>query len=416
MASSSLTTASALFKTKYVRLDRDMFNSEDPVKAKIKRNDEFVGEFARLSVPTSFGGGIGAGSFPRPNPATYIRMDIYAKKTYAIIQVDRESIKAAETDQGAFVRLTKENVKRGIQSWNRQWSTWFWTDSLTTSQNGALGCFSGNQTLAAADTYTVTVTGLNSAASGKTANFEVKDYVSVNTNDSTLFEITAVTLSAGIISTITLVKREGPTVDLAAVGTGTHFMYLQQSRGNAPTGLRGVLLATSSTLYGNTVGRRWQAASQMTSLSAGLTTDLMNQQVMELKEGFGEAGDMMVTSFTQYRRLLDQLEDQKRYMVVESRSEGNKGKFSFQALEYMADTGPIPVFADRFVEPDTFYTLNSDFIEMHVRPDAGWIDEDITGIFRNSATDDVLEARYAVYYEMGIHPTPHGIMTGLLTS
>jgi hypothetical protein len=84
----------------------------------------------------------------------------------------------------------------------------------------------------------------------------------------------------------------------------------------------------------------------------------------------------------------------------------------------MADTGPLPIIAERFVEDDTFYTLNSDFIEMHARPDGGWVeDPNANGsIFRLSPTDDTWQARYAVYFEYGIMPTAHGIMTGLSTT
>lgn len=409
MASQSMSTASALFKTKYVRLGRDMFNSDDPVKAKIKRHDDFVGDQGRISVPTSFGGGVGSGTFPRPNPATYIKADFIAKKMYAVIQVDRESVKAAESDEGAFVRMTKEAVKRGIQAFNRNWSRAFWNDSTATNGNGRLGNFSGNQSLVSADTYNVTI----QTATWKLANWEPKDYVNVNTN-STVFEVTAVTPSTRVVQ---LRRVSGPALDLAAIGSGTHEIYMQNSKDNDPTGIAGVVTATSGTHLGNTIGYRWQAASQLTSLSTGLTVDLMSKQVLEIKYAFGEGGDMMCTSFVQYRRLLSQLEDQKRYMIVESRNAGPKGKFSFQALEFMADTGPIPVMADRFIEDDRFYTLNSDFIEMFARPDGGWIDDEISGvIFRNSDVDDVLEARYAVYYQNVIHPTPHGGMTGLTTS
>lgn len=64
MSNYNLTTVSGLFKTKYVRMSRDMFNSENVILAKIKRNDEFTGDQALVSVPTSFGGGRGSGVIP----------------------------------------------------------------------------------------------------------------------------------------------------------------------------------------------------------------------------------------------------------------------------------------------------------------------------------------------------------------
>lgn len=409
MANLNLVGASALFKTKYLRLSRDMFNSENLVFAKIKRTDTFTGENAIISVPTSFGGGVGSGTLPRPNPATYQRMTITAEKTYCVIEVDRESIKAADNDDGSFVRLTKEAVKRGVQSWMRNASRILFNDSITTNGNGRLGTFSGNQTLVSTDVYDVVI----ETTTWKLANFEPKDYVNVNTGPA-LFEVTAVTPST---RTVRLTQIDGPSLNLATIGAGTHNIFMQNSRNEDPIGLRGVLLATSSTLYGINVGYRWQSPSQIAAAGAGLTVERLNQQVLDIKYNFGITPDMMVDSFVQYRKLLDQLEDQKRYMIVESRNSGPKGKFSFQALEFMADTGPIPVVAERFVEDDTHYTLNSDFVEMFARPDGGWIDDDLSGtIFLRSQSDDVFQARYAVYYQNVITPTAHGIITGLATT
>jgi len=409
MANLNITGASALFKTKYVRLSRDMFNSDNVVSAKIKRNDEFVGDQALVAVPTSFGGGVGSGVLPLGNPAAYQKMLITAKKTYAVIEIDREAIKAADNDEGAFVRATKEQVKRGVQSWQRNFSRILFNDSVTANGNGRLGTFSGNQALVSADVYDVTI----EATTWKLANFEPKDYINVNSNTA-VFEITAVTPSTRVVRVQQIL---GATLNLSTIGAGTHNIYMQNSRANDPTGLRGVLLATTGSAYNINIGYRWQASSQLTSLSVGITPDLLNQQILDIKYAFGETSDMIVTSFVQYRKLLNQLEDQKRYMIVESRYSGPRGKFSFQALEFMADTGPIPIIAERFVEDDTLYSLNSDFIEVHARPDAGWVDDDLSGsIFLRSPTTDTFQARYAVYYENAIMPTAHGIMTGLTTT
>lgn len=409
MANYNLTTATGVFKTKYVRMSRDMFNSENVILAKIKRNDSFVGDQALISVPLSFGGGRGSGVFPRANVANYIKMLITSKKLYTIIEIDNEAIKASQNDEGAFVRLSKEPVKRGTQAFQANLSRMLFNDSITTNGNGRLGTFSGSQSLVSPDIYDVTI----ESTTWKQANFETKDFVNVNTNAAE-FEIINVTPSTRVVR---LQQVAGSAFDLSAIGAGTHNVYMQNSRNNDATGLRGVLLATSGSVYNNSIGYRWQASSQLTSLAVGLTVDLMNQQALDLKYAFGESCDMMVTSFVQYRKLLNQLEDQKRYMIVESRNSGPKGKFSFQALEFMSDNGPIPVIAERFVEDDTFYSLNSDFIELHARPEGGWIEDPTTGqMFRASPTSDVWQARYAVYGEFGIHPTPHGIMTGLTTT
>lgn len=414
MAQYDLTTAQGVFKTKYLQLSRDMYNSMNVILAKIKRNDTFTGEFARVCVPTSFGGGRGTGSMPRANVTTFQRMDITAKKTYAVIEIDNEAMKASSDNEGAFVNLTREPVKRGVQSWQANMSRMLFNNHLadTSAGNGRLGTFSGNQTLVSSGVYDVVVLTTGNTP-WKQANWETKDYVNVNSNDA-LFEITAVTPST---NTVRLTQIDGSTLNLSTIGAGTHSVYMQNSRGNDCSSIRGALLATSGTLYGITVGYRWQASYQDASAGVGLTPDELNKAMLGIKYAFGETPDMNVCSFVQYRKLLNQLEDQKRYMIVESRNEGPKGKFSFSALEFMSDEGPVPVIAERFVENDTFYYLNSDFIEVHARPDGGWVEDPTRdgSIFYMSPTNDTWQARYAVYLEAGVMPTAHGFTGGLTT-
>ena len=418
MANYNLTTATGVFKTKYIRMSRDMFNSENVILAKIKRNDEFVGDQALISVPTSFGGGRGSGVIPRANVTQYQKMLITAKKLYAIIEIDNEAIKASQTDEGAFVRLSKEPVKRGVQAWQANLSRMLFNDTVIANGNGRLG-ISSNATAVTVLGGVYTVTFLTAAANPvqwKQANWEVKDFVNVLGGGTAEYEVTGVNpVATATTATVTLVQVAGTNFDLTQGGGLSWSFYMQNSQNNDATGLRGALLATTGSLYNIAVGYRWQAPSQLTSLAVGITPDLLNQQSLDIKYAFGENHDMFATSFIQYRKLLNQLEDQKRYMIVESRNEGPKGKFSFQALEFMSDTGPIPVIAERFVDNDVVYSLNTDFIEFHARPDGGWVEDPTMGgsIFRLSPTNDTWQARYAVYGEFGIMPSAHGIMTGL---
>jgi hypothetical protein len=199
MSNYNMNTATGVFKTKYIRMSRDMFNSENVVLAKIKRNDSFVGDQALISVPTSFGGGRGTGVIPRANVTQYQKMLITSKKLYAIIEIDNEAIKASQTDEGAFVRLSKEPVKRGVQSWQANLSRMLFNNSLATNGNGGNGRLgvahaSTAVTSTVANSYIVTIAdgsplGVAFEGGWKQANFEIKDYVNVGTN-SAEFEVT----------------------------------------------------------------------------------------------------------------------------------------------------------------------------------------------------------------------------------
>jgi hypothetical protein len=130
----SLSEVSALFKIKYEKLSENVYNSANVLLGRVKKSYSFTGKQLSIAVPQSFSGGVGSGSLPTANAATYSDAQITAKKMYAVVEIDRESIKAAMSDEGAFVRATKEVVKKGVESFMRNLSR-----SLFNDGTGKLG-------------------------------------------------------------------------------------------------------------------------------------------------------------------------------------------------------------------------------------------------------------------------------------
>lgn len=397
MARFDLTTASNLFKIKYGKLSDNTYNSANVILGRCKKDYSFTGKRMDVAVPTSFSGGVGSGSLPTPNSASYEDAQITAKKMYSVIQVDREALKASENDEGSFVRLTKHSVQKGVESWMRNMSRALFNDST-----GILGQFSGN----ASGTATAPIiTVLNTGTYGfKEANWEEKDYVNVNSLTS-VWEITAVDPSTRAVT----LSRISGSDDLTSIGAGTHSVYMQNSKNNDPEGIKGVLDATSSTKYAVTIARRWKAF-QKAAGSAGLSTDLMNECMLGVEKQCGKAPNLIVTSYVQYRKLLNLLEDQKQY-VIDPRAAELKGKVSFKGVEFMSSQGPVGVFCERWVEDDRMYFLNDNYITIYHRPGFGWFDDDGTVFLRGSG--DFYEARYGGYLECYIPPSFHGVLSGL---
>lgn len=391
----NLTNATNLFKIKYGKLSENTYNSANVLLGRCKKDYTFTGKRMDVAVPTSFAGGVGSGSLPTANSASYEDAIIQAKKMYSVIEVDREAIKASENDEGAFVRLTKHSVQKGVESWMRNMSR-----SLFNDGTGSLGQFSGN----AGGTATAPILTITSA-SWKEANWEEKDYVNVNSLAS-VFEVTSV-----VPSTLTVnLSRISGSDDLTAIGAGTHTVYMQNSKDNDPEGLKGVLDATSGSKYSVTIARRWQAF-QKGAGGAGLTTDFMNEAMLGVEKQCGKVPNLIITGYVQYRKLLNLLEDQKQY-VVEPRSPELKGKVSFKGIEFMSSQGPVGVFPERFCEDDRMYFLNDNFISIYHRPGFGWFDDDGT-VFLRKAGSDSYEARYGGYLQSYIVPSFHGVLTGL---
>lgn len=397
MAQFSLATASNLFKIKYGKLSENVYNSANVLLGRVKKSYDFTGKRMDVAVPVSFAGGVGSGLLPTPNYAAIEDAVIQSKKMYSVIQIDRESVKAASTNEGAFVEMTKFAVQKGVESWMRNMSR-----ALFNNGTGSLGDFSGSAGGTAANPV-LTIT----AASWKEANWEEKDYVNVNSLSS-VFEVVDVIPAT---RTVNLARISGSD-DLTALGAGTHTVYMQNSKDNDPSGLKGVLDAVSGSNYGIAVGRRWQATQEAAG-GAGLTPDYMNQMMLEVQRKSGKVPNLILTSFTQYRKLLNVLEDQKQY-IIEPRSPELVGKVSFKGVEFMSSAGPVGVFPERFCEDDRMYFLNDNFIQIHHRPDFGWFDDDGT-VFLREASSDAYSARFGGYLESYIVPPFHGVLTGLAT-
>lgn len=394
MAQFSLTNSSALFKTKFGKLSENAYNSANVLLGTMRKEYNFVGEDMKVATPTFFSGGVGSGTLPTANPASAVKATLTAKKVYAVTEVQREAIKASATDEGAFVEALKWNVQKTVEAWNRNASRIAFGDGT-----GALGTINANATGTAAAPVIVI-----SAATWVEGHWEENDYVNCST-DSSVFRIDTVVPAT---RTITLARLSG-SLDLTATGSGL-IVYMQNSKDNDPLGLKGVCDATTGTLYGVNVGRRWQA-TQIAAGGAGIGEDILNNLIVSVQYKCGKTPKKIITSYTQYRKILNFLEDHKVYNV-DPRASELKGKISFSGIEYMSNAGPIGIFADRMCEDDRVYAVNTDFVWGYHRPDFGWFDDDGT-VFLRKTSDDAYEARYGGYYQNYIIPTFQGVITGL---
>jgi hypothetical protein len=394
MSAFSITAQSALFKTKFGKLSENAYNSANPVLGTVKKQYDFVGEDMKVAVPTFFAGGVGSGSLPTANPASAVKATIAAKRVYATTEIEREALKASSSDEGAFVEAMKWNVQKTVEAWNRNASRIMFGDGT-----GALGTIQANATGTAAAPVIIV-----SAATWVEGHWEENDYVNCGT-DASVFSIITVVPST---RTVTLSRLSG-TLDLTSGGSGL-IVYMQNSKDNDPIGLKGVCDATSGTLYGVTVARRFQS-TQIAAASSGISTDIMNELVSKIMFACGKAPKLLVTSYKQMRKIKNFLEDQKVYQI-DPRASELKGKISWSGIEYLANGAKLAIIEDRMCPDDRMYAVNSDFVTSYHRPGFGWFDDDGT-VFLRQASSDAYGARYGGYYQNYIIPSFQGVVTGL---
>lgn len=396
-----VTNTTAMFQILYDKKSLILFNTATPLLKKISRDEKFLGKSRVLEAITSWGGGVGSGTLPETNVFEDQNATLTRKKMYSRIQIDREAMKASKNGVGAFEDATKRRVRKGVEDFMRNMSR-----ALFAFENGKL--FEGdNSTNVTGTAGNYTVTAL--ASTWVPGFVEKKDKVNVGA-ETTVLEITAVNYATRVLtlvgtSAILEAARVGPTATAAKI-------YMQGSKDNDIQSILAAVKQTSSTLYGVTVGPKWQAY-QRDAASAALSTDLMNEVVSQIEFQSGESPDLIITSYKQLRKLQNLLGDKVRFMVQEPRSPlFRKAQFNFSALEFSTASGPIPVVADRMCPDDHMLFLNTDQITLYSAGPAQWADDDGT-VFLRLAGSDAYEARYALYAEMFVSPTSQGVLYGL---
>ena len=406
--SATLSTLSNMFKVLYGKRTYAVFNTSTPLWSKIKKEyGMFKGKSLSLEAVLGFSGSVGSGSLPETNVFTDVNASLTRKKLYARILLDREAMIASKGEENAFEQATKRMVKKGVESFMRNLSR-----MLFAYENGKL--FEGdNSTVVSGAGSTgapYIVVGLSST--WVKSFIELKDKVNVGT-ETTVLEITAVNYSTRAVSLV------GTSATLAAVSsTGgsssatSAKIYMQGSKDNDIQSILAACKQTSSTLYGVSVGYRWQSV-QTDASSAGISTDLINQLVTDVEFATGESPDLLVTSFKQYRKIQNLLGDRIRYCTVSNRDPiFKKAAFNFQGIEWITNSGPVTVVADRMCPDDHFFALNTDTIVFYSAEAPKWADEDGTVLLRSSSAD-AYEARYICYGELFVHPASQGVLYGL---
>ena len=405
-----------LMKIKYGSLIEKQFNMDNVLFGRIKKSQNFVGSQIDHPVVQSIGGGVGAGSLPTANENKISKASLTTKKLYAVTSIDRETMKAAKTDEGSFVRMTKYPVKIATKSFNRNLERMITRAPLDGSGILVTGNASNGNVSGAGTSGDPYVIQFNTAALYSLADIEsieIGDIVNAASETSAL-EVVDVVVNSAVPGSIDFdLHVVGTSVALAADTATSPFIesiYMQGSKDNELSGLEGVIAATSGSYKGISIGRRWKSYSK-DAAAAALSTDLMNDVVVNLKRQSGESPDLILTSYHQYIKLLNLLEDHKRYQLP-ARDAKFKGQVSFSGVEYMSPDGVIPVMASRFVSDEKMLFVNTKHIELACRPGGfEWFDEDGTVFLRESG--DSYEARYGGYCDLFINPHFQGQLDNL---
>lgn len=414
----STSTESNLMKVKYGALIEQQFNKASVIIGRSKVKKDFEGTQIERPIIQSIGGGVSAGNLAVANHNKIAKATITSKKLYGACSIDRESMKSSKSSEGAFVQFTKFPVKIAVESFNRNLERQLIRGDVTGSGKLLVGVAANSNVSGAGSSGSPYLVSFDKASTYFPAEFEQLeegDLVNIN-SETTNLEVTNIAVTTANGYSTAVISLVGTSTRLAALAgsgpfTTTDFVYMQGSKDNEFFGIKGVISATSSTLYGVTVGRRWQSY-QKAAAGASVSTDLLNDVILNMKRQCKEAPNMILTSYHQYIKILNLLEDQKRYDLP-CRDEKFKGQISFSAIEYLGPDGVIPLIPSIYMNSDEIFFLNDNHLELNLRPDGfSWFDDDGT-VFLRDATSDSYSARYGGYGQYYVNPFFQGHLTGL---
>lgn len=418
----SIAEQTGLFLTLFKNRSTNMYNSANVLEGRIKKSNDFVGKQMNIETQLSFAGGYGAKLLPQGNPSLVEQAVITAKKHYSRVFVDREGLKTASSSKGAFQTYLGFPIKKTVEDFMRNMSRVLFGDGSAVLGRGA-GATNVSGNGSSATPYVV----IMRASDFNVANFEEKSVVQIvsglNAGDNlggaaeggdSITNLLTISLVNPSTRAISLVGTSGVLAALVAGPSPfptTSGIVAQRSYLAEAQGLSGALMATSGTLYGPTVQRRFQA-TQVDAGGSGVVVDMLNDVMLKVDQAFGDSPNIIICNYNQYRKILAQLEDQKRYPLPNKNVKGHMG---FSGIEYAGagSSGTITIHYDRFCPEDKIFFLNDKHIHRYHRPGgAEWFQDDKT-VFLRTVDEDVLEARYGSYMENFITPTAHGVLYNL---
>ncbi len=391
-----MSQADALFKEFYGSgKDQSLINAKTPLMSILMKNKkaDWVGD--NFVQPVRFGSAVGIGYraegqvLPTPVASPRGKAVFPAKPGYATAEFSRQAIRASRSDKGAFAKVTVDEVAATIEGYQLHMVE----RALFGDGSGKLGevaSVTGAGTALSPWVMTMTTTGTNAPKHKKRyypRNAKLDLYSSAGVYGMTVQVVSA---SSTTVTAITLVTGSAITpvaLDIA---------YWQGNKDQEILGLRSFAPVAAGTLYGIDQSANPEFRGAIKTVSGAISYDILNSTVSELEEEI-DSPKLGVTSHKAMSIIKSQSEDNKRYDMVEVKS--SDAKIGFKGVQVMSDEGAFPLLSSQFCPDDEIWLLDPKYIQIVMREDFGWFDDDGTILMRDP-NRDILASRYGGYSEV----------------
>lgn len=380
MAGSTLTTFDAILKNQYLGPIREQLNNSSVLYSRLEKNeDSVVGK--NFTIPLHYGRneGVGArgegGALPAAGNQAYKECIVPMRYQYGRIQLTGPTIKAARSNEGAFLRAVDSEM-RGLEK-----------DMKSSMNRQAFGDGTGALAVCASNsTVTITVDSTAKLRVGMPID------ILVTATGATTNGVVATSV-VSITSSTVFVAADAPA---GAVGN-TYSVYIAGSRGNEMMGLGGIVSATA-TLQGLAVASYpwWKATIQANNGTARAISDSLIQEAIDTLES--KSSGMCSAMYTSFgvRRAYQALLTGTKQLVNTQELQGG-----YKAISYLGGShGVIPIIADKDAPAGKIFCVDENELSIYRLADFDWMQEDGAILSRVSGYD-AYEAVLYVYQELG---------------
>lgn len=367
----TLKTAESALKNVYLGVVANQLNvNANPLLAKIKHSSKDVwGKEVRKLAPFGINGGIGAGSetdaLPTSSSNDYVQFVAELKNLFGKIEISDKAVRASANNVGAFVNLLSDEMEGLVKASAFNLGRMLYGDG----------------------------TGLLATATGVADKTVSCDKVN-NLIEGMLIDVYAdgVKKSTAPIKVV-YVDRVNKTFTFAtsasvAIAEGDKF-YVQGSKDYEISGL-GKIFDDSDSIYG--VSRsEYQWLKPYKATSETEVSDILIQQAIDFLDMNVDSQINFITCSSAVRRAYQEYLGAYRRNIDVAELEGGYKTISHNG---------IPVVADRFVEDDTMYLLNTNDFCIHELCDWQWLEGEDGRILKQNQGFPTYSATLVKYGEL----------------
>lgn len=368
----TLKTAENALKNVYLGVVANQLNvNANPLLAKIKHSSKDVwGKEVRKVAPFGINGGIGAGSetdaLPNSSANGYVQFVAELKNLYGKIELSDKAVRASANNAGAFVNLLSDEMEGLVKA-----SAFNLGRMLYGDGTGLLATASSVEgTTVACDKVNNLIEGMlidvyTDGAKKSTAPIKVVYVDRVN-------------------KTFTFTSGASITVE-----AGDKF-YVQGSKDFEISGLGKIFDDSAETIYGvSKADYKWLKPYKSTSETE--VSDILIQQAVDFLDMNVDSQINFITCSSAVRRAYQEYLGAYRRNIDITELEGGYKTISHNG---------IPVVADRFVEDDTMYLLNTNDFCLHELCDWQWLEGEDGRILKQNQGYPTYSATLVKYAEL----------------